>query len=406
MAPASPPSQTQNRIKVRRHRRRLLVRYWWLGLPGGLAIVAGLWLRGRIPETRQVRVVPGYIRETAALDDEFARVHGLALKDNEVRVQFQQAADLASKGEYNGAILLLETVSKKAAIPLVFNDLGVLYAELGDRARAINSFRDALARDFAYAPVRQNLDRLRGFTSNSADPVTAEIEPNNNNENANVIAVDKPVEAAISELDNDVDVFKVTSPAAPRDLIAIQLENHSKILAPRLSVYDEDGVILPWGKDVHQPGANLEQYLAPRPNTTMFLHISGDGASSGAYTLTVKSLKAFDAYEPNDDIYNPTKLTLGREIEANIMDGDDTDFYTFVAPRTGAVTIDIGSRSATLIPAISLYSPDMRLTGFGPDVRTPGGSLHHTMPVQEGSKYYVQVWSQARSFGNYALKIQ
>lgn len=405
MTPA-PPSQ-RTRKKVRTHRRRpLIVRFWWMLPMVAVALGAGWWLLKQIPEKNHARALVGYVTQVGLLDQEYARYHGVALKDGDARAQFQQAARLQASGEYNGALLLLETVVKKAEVPVVFNDMGVLYAALGDRARAINSFRDALARDFDYVPVRQNLDRWHGFTSNSADPVSSEIEPNGNNENANVIAMNKPVDGEISALDNDVDAYKVTSPPAPRDLIEIQLQNRSKTLAPRLTIYDEDGVILPWGKDVATPGASLTQELAPKPNTTIYLHIFGTGTSSGAYTLTVKALKAFDAYEPDDDIYSARKIATGQQIEANIMDADDTDFYSFVGPRTGSVTIDIANRSSTLIPAISLYSQDKRLTGFGPDVTNAGGPLEHVMQVQQGNTYYVQVWSQGRTAGNYSLKIE
>lgn len=403
MTPA-PPSYSRKRVRTRR--RPLLVRFWWIVPLAAVALGAGLWLLRQLPDKKHARALPGYMPQIGMLEQEYARYHGAALKDQDVRTQFQQAAALQGKGEYNGALLLIETVARKAAVPIVFNDMGVLYAALGDRARAINAFRDALARDFDYAPVRQNLDRWHGFMSNSADPVTSEIEPNDNNENANVIAVNKPVDGEISALDNDVDVYKVTSPPAPRDLIEIQLQNRSKTLAPRLSIFDEDGVILPWGKDVNTPGASLVQDLAPKPNTTLYLHIYGTGITSGAYTLTVKALKAFDAYEPNDDIYSAKKLTLGRQIDANIMDADDTDFYSFAAPQTGSVRIEIVNRSSTLIPAISLYSQDKRLTGFGPDVQGAGASLEHVMPVQQGNTYYVQVWSQEHSAGNYSLKIE
>lgn len=405
MTPAPPPQLT--RKKVRTHRRRpFLVRFWWVLPVAALAAGAGLWLLRQLPEKKHARALTGYVAQVGVLDQEYARYHGAAFKDKDARAQFQQAAALEASGEYNGALLLMETVAKKAAVPVVFNDLGVLYAALGDRARAINSFRDALARDFDYVPVRQNLDRWRGFTSSSADPVSSEIEPNGNSENANVIAMNKPVDGEISALDNDVDVFKVTSPPAPRDLVEIQLQNRSKTLAPRLTVFDEDGVILPWGKDVNTPGASLVQDLAPKPNTTMYLHIFGTGTTFGAYTLTVKALKAFDRYEPNDDIYNASKVAIGQQVDANIMDADDTDFYSFVGPRTGSVTIDVANRSSTLIPAISLYSQDKRLIGFGPDVQDAGAALAHTMPVQQGNTYYVQVWSQGHTAGNYSLKIE
>jgi hypothetical protein len=48
----------------------------------------------------------------------------------------------------------------------------------------------------------------------------------------------------------------------------------------------------------------------------------------------------------------------------------------------------------------------MHSSGFGPDIRTPGAVLRHLMEVEEGRIYYVQVWSQANSSGDYTLTIE
>jgi hypothetical protein len=128
--------------------------------------------------------------------------------------------------------------------------------------------------------------------------------------------------------------------------------------------------------------------------------------TAGEYTLAVRQLKAFDAYESNDDIFNAKPIVASRPVDANIMDADDTDFYSFVAPRRGIVTINIRNRSATLIPALSTFNPDKSSSGFGPDVRTPGGNLKHAMEVRDGQTYYVQVWSQSQTAGEYTLKVE
>lgn len=396
-------SPVSNRSRARR-RKPPLLRYGWIFLLAIAAAGGAIWLRNSSSSGARTRPLPGFDTDVSSLDQEFARFQGQPLKDAQVRAQFQQAAGLSSQGDYSGALLLLEEVAKKAALPVVFNDIGVLHAQLGDRARAVRAFREALARDISYAPVRRNLERLQGFTSNAADPVSAELEPNNNHELANVIAAGKDVEAEIGP-DNDVDVFKVTSPAAPRDLLAVHIENRSKTLVPRLSVYDGGGTILPWGKDQEQPGESLTQILAPQPNATLYLHVFGRASSAGAYILTVKPLHAFDSLEPDDDIYSAAKIQPGQQVDANIMDENDTDFYSFVSPRSGTVAIDIKS-SLGLIPALSTFTPDMRSSGFGPDIRTPGAPLHYAMPVQEGATYYLQVWSQAKSSGNYSLKVE
>jgi len=343
----------------------------------------------------------GYVSNPSALTTEYARFKGKSPQDAGMAADFASAAALAQKGDFDGALSLLDTLSKHAAVPVVFNDMGVLYAAIDDRARAINSFREALARDIDYAPVRANLDRLRAEPS-SALPVSAEVEPNNTDQLANYIGLNKPVDGEVTPLENDEDCFRVVTPPAPRDLIQINLTDRSQTLEPRVRLYDEVGMILPWEKTNQQPGASLSLVIAPQPNVPLYVHVSGEGTNGGAYTLLVKPLKAFDKYEPNDDIFSATKITLGQKIEANLMDADDTDFYSFAADKTGSVAIDIQNESPTLVPAVTTFAPDMRTTGFGPDVH-PGESLHHTMAVQEGQTYFIQVWSQAKTFGEYGL---
>src|SRR4051812_7169367 len=131
----------------------------------------------------------GYQRDVAVLTEEYRRYHGKLLHDPEVEHQFQLAGEQVSRKNYAAAIEILNGAATQAAVPIIFNNLGALYAAVGDRARAITAFREALARDGNYGPVRDNIAKLRGFTSDEADPVTHEIEPNNNEILANLIGV-------------------------------------------------------------------------------------------------------------------------------------------------------------------------------------------------------------------------
>ena len=88
------------------------------------------------------------------------------------------------------------------------------------------------------------------------------------------------------------------------------------------------------------------------------------------------------------------------------MDAGDTDYFSFVSPRTGTVTFTLTNRSATLIPALSTFSPDRRSSGFGPDVRSPGLNLRHTLEVLENQTYFIQIWSQRNTAGQYTFLIE
>jgi hypothetical protein len=387
-------------------------RYWWLvPVLTGVGMIVWLatgprWSRTGISPPAG-RMMPGYIASAQDMTQEYQHFYGKPLNNAEIDRAFELANQRVRAKDYSNAVVLLEQVSKVAAVPVVFNDLGVLYAELNDKSRAINAFREALARDMDYKPVRLNLERLKDVMALGADPVSREVESNDNMTLANIIAPGKAVEGEIEAAVNDVDFFRVTTPPAPRDLIAIEITNRSKkTLAPVLKIFDEETRITNWGKIGQEPGSSLRQIIAPPPNTTLYLQVSGYGSSAGAYTLLVQPLKAFDNYEPNDDIYHAARITLGTTITAGIMDAEDTDYYSFVSPRTGTVSIRIANRSATLIPALSTFYPDMRSSGFGPDVRTPGLHLRHTLEVQENQIYFIQVWSQQNTMGDYSLTIE
>jgi hypothetical protein len=123
------------------------------------------------------------------------------------------------------------------------------------------------------------------------------------------------------------------------------------------------------------------------------------------YLLTVTPLKAFDRFEPNDDITAAGKISIGEEVAANIMDSADTDFFSFTSPRKGTVTVALRNRSTTLIPVLAVYGSDRRNLGFAPDVKKPGADLRHSINVEKDQVYYLQVSSQSESSGAYSLRV-
>jgi hypothetical protein len=119
---------------------------------------------------------------------------------------------------------------------------------LGDNARAVDMFREALVRDSDYAPVRRFLRTSPAIPLNTAEPLNREAENNNDARTANLIALRAPVSAEIGAANDTVDYFRIITPPAPRDLITIELENHSINFAPRLHVYDAGLRLLSWGE--------------------------------------------------------------------------------------------------------------------------------------------------------------
>ncbi len=377
----------------------------WRALAFLLAAISAVVLSRVIGWSGPSHSLTGYVGDARSLRTEYARYLGKPLRSVEIQQQFEQAAARVRKGDYLGAAQLLEDSARQAPLPVIFNDLGVLYIQLNDPSHAVRAFRDALARDAAYGPVLSNIQRLKGLTSYMTDPVSVEVEPNDSIQTANVVIVDHPVQAGIRDA-ADQDYFRLTAPRAPRDRLEISVIKRSPTLAPRLRIYDEAGLLLPFREEEHKPGESVTVTIGPAPDATLYLQVTGLADTVGAYTLTVKKLNSFDRYEPNDDIFNARKIALGERIDANIMDSDDTDFYAFQSPRDGTVSISIESHSDTLVPALTSFTPDMRTSGFGPDVDRPGGSLHYTIPVQSGLTYYLQVWPQRKTSGDYSLIVQ
>ena len=390
------------RIRKRRRRSRWKAWRWLLAAPV-IALGVGLWILTHYHPGSQF--LPGYVSDPAMLSQEYSRHYHQTLTDQDVKQQFQKAGDLTNLGDYKGAAVSLETAAKQAAVPVIFNDLGLLYERIGDRPRAISAFHDAVARDPTYLQARSNLERLEtSVKSNRAGPVSHESEPNDNSLMANAVALDKPVDAEIGQ--GDVDWYRFSAPTVPRDILTLEVTNRSKTLAPMVSLYDEEARPLEWRSEAHEPGASLNLRFSPQPNARLFVQVRAFGGAAGAYTLNLHALRAFDAYEPNDDIMNAHRIDVGEKIDANIMDASDTDFYSFISPRTGVATVEIRNRSTTLFPQLSTFTPEMRASGFGPDVKAKGANLTYEMPVNAGQVYFIQVWSRQDSAGAYSLTVK
>ncbi len=390
---------------VRKSRKRTKYPLHWAVIPIVLLVLVAWGWRGLLNRPKEDSfVLTGYVTSSEVFEQENARYYGPTVKNVDAEEKFQLAAESMAKHDYSGAAALLEEAAKQAALPVIFNDLGVLYARMDDSVRTVSAFREALARDAGYGPARQNLARIKGLPAlNTAYPVTREIEPNDTLDAANLIALDSPADGEIASA-SDVDWYRVSSPAPPRDLLQIQVTNKSKSLALALSACDVSVSPLGPGRRA-EPGASVTVTYSPAPNSAVYIKVEGIGGSTGPYTLAVSALKAFDAYEPNDQIFSASKIATGQPVEANIMDAQDTDFYSFVSPRTGTVRIEIQNRSTSLIPAIETFTTDTRHSGFGPDVTNPGAGLQHTMPVKENEVYYVRVWSHSDTAGGYTLII-
>lgn len=403
----SPPGQaTIIRRKKRRRRRRAPVFpfvFLALLLIGGLVGIR--LLLQRRPMLSKASLPAGYIAEINVLEQEYAKFFGAKLEEDRISARFQQAGEAASKGNMAGATSVLEGFVKTLGLPVAYHDLGLGYAALGDYTRAADAFREVLARDSEYTPTRKFLRETKNIGKGAAEPYTREFEPNNDSASANLIAVGAPVGGEIAGSNDPADYFKFVAPASPRDIVRIELSNHSINFAPRLRVYDDKLRILSWGDSIARAGESITVAGGPAVNSVLYIAVSAEDAAGGVYLLTVKPVKAFDKYEPNDDLTSARRISVGDEISANVMDAADSDFFSFQSPRRGALTIDVQNRSQTLIPALTMYNGDRRNLGFAQEVRKPGSNIRYVLDAEKDAVYYIQISSQAGSFGAYTLRV-
>jgi hypothetical protein len=347
--------------------------------------------------------LPGYLTDTGKVEEEYRNFTGKPL-DPTTAGQFDQATELMRQGNYTSAAIVLEGAARDIPVPAVFNDLGVLCWKLKDGPRALKAFRDALARDHDYAPVRANLKSIH--MADAIDPGAGELEPNNDNSQANAVWLDRPVNGTIAASMADVDCFWFTTPRPPRDRISITVSAQSATLIPRIRIYDDHSSMVTGLKEALAPGASLRYDFSPPPNTLYYLQVDGASGSSGAYTVIVSALHAYDVYEPNDTILTATRIALGQTINANIMDGADDDFYSFVSPVAASVSIEVVSRSNDLYLGLETFAPDLHSIGFAPDPKSPAGSIHAAMQLEANQLYYVQVFSKNNTTGPYTLVVK
>ncbi len=189
-----------------------------------------------------------YIDDASTVDREYQHYYGKAPETPIPSQEFQRAAEMVRKRGFAQAADVLESVAKQAALPVVYNDLGVLYAQLNDWARAGTDFREALALDQHYAAVLDNIHRMKGLSPDVGGAFTREVEPNNNRFAANLIAVGIPVEGEITAGAGDIDFFRFSFPPSPRDVLAVELSNHDFKFSPRLDIYDGEMRVLDWGR--------------------------------------------------------------------------------------------------------------------------------------------------------------
>ncbi len=274
------------------------------------------------------------VTDVTVIENQYQQVTGQPLTDSATKDLIRSAVNLAKAGQYDESRKLFQQLASSVPVPAVLNNVGALDAEKGDLQGARQAYQQAVAKGGDYQPALQNLKRLatKGPPNNGVK--RQESEPNNDFNHANEISVGDKIVGSIADA-SDTDFYEFKTSAGPRDYYQASVENGGVTLHPHVHVYDGNRSSIAEKDSTYQALAQLECPFSAQAGSTYYVQVSSEDGTSGSYTLLVKPLKLYDKFEPNDDFTQAKSISLGTTIDANIMDGNDTDFYLVKAGGAG-----------------------------------------------------------------------
>lgn len=242
-------------------------------------------------------------------------------------------------------------------------------------------------------------------SKNTGSPEGAsEREPNNDAFNANRVSMGATIAGEIAPAD-DQDWFVFRADTKLRDWLDVKLSNHSTTLQPCLSLYDANKILL-HNQCSGNAGADLGIARVVEPGKDYFVVVySYSGSAAGTYAFSMTARKAYDAYEPNNDIFSAKPISRGKAIEANIMADGEQDWYVVQGFAGKQLNARLENRSTLLQPCLSLY--DSNRTHIADQCAgNASANVALSQPVDSGKDYYVAVWAYSnRTAGDYRLSI-
>lgn len=237
----------------------------------------------------------------------------------------------------------------------------------------------------------------------------AEQEPNNTIPQANVAEPGTTIAGEVNPGD-DVDYFKLKYDDAKkrRDIVEVRLENRSNTLRPSLILHNEDKSIAQNWTAANAPGADLKFSFTAEPAKFFYVGVASYyNGTTGQYSLSVAPQKAYDQYEPNDDAFTATPLTVGQTVEANIMDGPDVDSYRLSGVNGKSLSVHLENTSQTLRPSIRVLKSDKSVAEGWTAANAPGADLTFSIASEPGQGYFIEVASYYNgSAGPYKLTVR
>ena len=252
--------------------------------------------------------------------------------------------------------------------------------------------------------------------ANKRNPVNVkeskEIEPNNDLFTPNIILMNQWISGSIMDV-SDKDYFKITTPKKYRDVIKIELENQTTMIRPRIGLYDNNkkwfGGTTKHGHLV-TPGQNKSYSFSSEASTVYYVYIGFLDKNLGEYKFIVRSLKAYDDFEPNDDILHVKTIDLTQTISANFTDKYDQDYYRIETSSTdGAVKITFENLSLHTKPRIGIYDNNKKWFGGTTEhghLVTSGQNMSYSFKTKANTIYSIYIRNLSNVPGSYKLTVE
>lgn len=229
-----------------------------------------------------------------------------------------------------------------------------------------------------------------------------EAEPNDTLLMPNVMPLDEWIKGEIGQA-GDADFYVIKTPSVHRDYVNIEFRNQSTTIAPQINIYNAGKSFVTHDYSGSN-GADLSFKLVVEPDQTLYILVfEYRNAQIGKYLVKASMGKRFDQYEPNQNLLDATEVTLDKVIEANIMDGNDADYYRFRATDTGKLKIAFENRSTAIAPQMNLYNSNKSFLTHIFD-GSNGANIELQYDVEQNRDYYLLVmeYRKAQS-GQYRL---
>ncbi|MGA9575313.1 MAG: tetratricopeptide repeat protein [Lysobacterales bacterium] len=432
------------KFKVEKNAYRLLrlivVSVWTVALLGIVVWGVTAVMNGREGDTINVNN-NNYSTDMVFADykvivNQYQEIHGQKLPA-ELMGELRKAINLLKGGQYKAALPAFQQLSEAVEVPAVYNNVGGLLALESNPDAARAEYVKSIALDPEYETTQLNLGLLEQSQGNydqaelhlsKADSFPEartllrnivehreagafEKEPNNDQFQPNVAPLDEAIQASIKD-EGDKDFYEISMPGDHRDYVSIDLQNQNLQLKPRIGLFSADREWLGGTSDSSYQvtsGQNLKYLFVAQGGMKYLIRVTSLNGS-GPYNLKIAPQHAFDQYEPNENLFSSKPIAIEIDVEANIMDENDRDYYSItLGPVESEVKVTLQNQSQSLKPRVGVYrANDQRWLGGTSDSSYQvnyGQNVSYSFQGDAGIDYYVMVRSLQGS-GNYVLRVE